>query len=565
MTIKEKQNIELHPEPSIDDDLDFFTSGMAGTGGSSPYIKDEPEEFSFLQSFPPNQQNYNLQMGQQFGQGQNQSSNMNNPNMSMQNGSYTPYGVTPQQNMSNSYNMGNSGISDEDLLDLDLNDGGPHHNYAQGQQGLAQQGGNMQFFSNQGQNAGTRQINQQYSSTPDGPPIQSPFAHGNFNYAGFTMQQPVSHTSPQVRPTTGNSASYIGARPTSHMAPKMNRQPSDSRSPMTPRTPGMAALHLETPQSGSVPSQPINYSNHQQKRTSGQWDSNPDSLHSHNDTPISSPGFQPNHAQISEILKSGKHASLPAKVEPGHQGYGNAQSQEAKRRRRRESHNLVERRRRDNINEKIQELSHLVPLHRLEDEKVRKHIMNNSPLSPTLGATGMSPPQATSLLAGGGRRATSGSISLGIPPEEKDKGPNKGDILNGSVSWTRDLMWALYQKYQQEDELAETLTSLGQPWPFQLSEEDKRMRTELLAAMESNNPMTFSYTRGPGSGLRVPNHTNTAGEPLDPSHMGTISPQSLSPGDHGGHNMGDMNGMSGNQQYWDSTFKEEDEYGMDMH
>ncbi|RKP11931.1 helix-loop-helix DNA-binding domain-containing protein, partial [Piptocephalis cylindrospora] len=32
-----------------------------------------------------------------------------------------------------------------------------------------------------------------------------------------------------------------------------------------------------------------------------------------------------------------------------------------KRRKRRESHNAVERRRRDNINEKIQELSHLVP------------------------------------------------------------------------------------------------------------------------------------------------------------------------------------------------------------
>ena len=44
-----------------------------------------------------------------------------------------------------------------------------------------------------------------------------------------------------------------------------------------------------------------------------------------------------------------------------------------------------------------------------------------------------------------GQRATdAGSISMGIPPEEKDKGPNKGDILNGAVSWTRDLMWALH-------------------------------------------------------------------------------------------------------------------------
>src|SRR5271170_960235 len=102
-------------------------------------------------------------------------------------------------------------------------------------------------------------------------------------------------------------------------------------------------------------------------------------------------------------------------------------------RRRRESHNLVERRRRDNINERIQELSHLVPLHRLEDEKVRKALANNSPLSPTLAGlsqppSGMSPPQATSGLAGpGARRATAGNITTGIPIEEKDKGPNKGD------------------------------------------------------------------------------------------------------------------------------------------
>ena len=100
--------------------------------------------------------------------------------------------------------------------------------------------------------------------------------------------------------------------------------------------------------------------------------------------PIASPNHPVSHAQISDILKSGKHASLPAKVENSHHPVPAYQSQEAKRRRRRESHNMVERRRRDNINEKIQELSHLVPMHRLEDEKVRKHILNNSPLSPTL-------------------------------------------------------------------------------------------------------------------------------------------------------------------------------------
>ena len=565
VTVKEKESLGLHQETTIDDELDFFTSGMAGTGGTSPFIKDEPEDFNFLHSYPPAQAGYNMQMGQQFGP--SVPSNMNPSDMSMPNGNYPQFGVTPQQNMPNGFDLGNSGIGDDELIDLNLNDGTQHHNFTQGQPGLGPPGSNAQFYPNQGQATANRQMNNPpYSSTPDGAPIQSPFTHGNFTYAGFGhMQQPqISHASPQVRPNTANAPNYAGTRPSSHMAPAMNRQPSDSRSPLTPRTPGVSALHLETPQSGSLPSQPINYNNHH-KRTSGQWDSNPDSLHSHTDTPISSPNYQPNHAQISEMLKSGKHASLPAKVDPNHHAYPASQSQEAKRRRRRESHNLVERRRRDNINEKIQELSHLVPMHRLEDEKVRKHIINSSSLSPTLAATGISPPQATSLLAGGGRRATSGSISLGIPPEEKDKGPNKGDILNGSVSWTRDLMWALYQKFQQEDELAELISNLGGQWPFQQSEEEKRMRTELMGAMENNDPTSFTYTRGPGSGLRVPNHTNTAGEPLDSSQMGTISPQSLSPGDqNGGHGLHDLNGMSGHQQFWDHTFKEEDEYGMEM-
>ena len=551
MTIEEKTNLDTHPETNIDDELDFFTSGMAGTGASSPFIKDEPDDFNTYMNLTSPNQNFNMNVGQGFGQGQNQSHDPNRPNLSMQNGAYG-FNMTPQQNMPSSFNMANSSIDDDELLNLDLSDPSQHHHFSQ------QQGNNAQYFQNQG----GRQLNGQYSSTPDGAPIQSPFANGSFNYAGFTnMQQSVGPSS-QVRPSGANAQSYVGGRPTSHI---MNRQGSDSRSPLTPRTPGISALHLETPQSGSLPSQPINYNN-QHKRTSGQWESNPDSLHSHADTPISSPNYHANHAPISDILKSGKHASLPAKVDPGHHGYGNPQSQEAKRRRRRESHNLVERRRRDNINEKIQELSHLVPQHRLEDEKVRKHIMNNSPLSPTLAATGMSPPQATSLLAGGnGRRATSGSISLGIPPEDKDKGPNKGDILNGSVSWMRDLMWALYQKFNQEDELRETLSSQGRSWPFTQMEDEKRMRSELIAAMESNDPMSFMYSRGPGSGLRVPSHTNAAGEPIDSSNMGTISPQSLSPGDHtGGYQMNDMSAMGGNQPYFDQPFKEEDEYTMEM-
>jgi hypothetical protein len=218
------------------------------------------------------------------------------------------------------------------------------------------------------------------------------------------------------------------------------------------------------------------------------------------------------------MLASGKHASLPAKVENGAHSLPTAfQSQEAKKKRRRESHNAVERRRRDNINERIHDLSRLVPQHRLEDEKVRKHISNNGPLSPTLGASGISPPHATSLLAGGTGRRAAGNITQGLPLEEKDKGPNKGDILNGAVSWTRDLMWILYLKYQHEDQLKQYVESLGGTWPLTPTEDERRMGTELTDAVEKNGWDNFHYSRAPGSGLRVPKHTNYAGEPLSPS------------------------------------------------
>jgi hypothetical protein len=280
------------------------------------------------------------------------------------------------------------------------------------------------------------------------------------------------------------------------------------------------------------------------------------------------------HAGISETIGSGQHASLPAKVE---NGVTNSETIEAKKRRRRASHNAVERRRRDNINERIQDLSHLVPQHRLDDDKVKKQLQSNGPLSPSVGATSMSPPNAnnaaTSLLAGAaGRRAasTAGNITIGLPIEEKEKGPNKGDILNGSVSWTRDLMWALHMKYQQEDELAQYITSLGGQWPFQVTEDEKRMRSEVLDAMEKNDSSTFAYSRGDGSGLRVPRHTNLAGDKIQTNP--SLSPQSnfeLSPGFHSGGSGTGSGSNPGQTQYWHSaghggiSFKEEDEF-MDM-
>ena len=345
---------------------------------------------------------------------------------------------------------------------------------------------------------------------------------------------------------------------------------------MTPKTP-MGGLNIGTPESGSFPSQPIQATKvHHQKSVSNQWDETPGSAQSLVESPISSPGQHSQHMGISEILRSGKHASLPTKVDTvhGHPATGGQalESQEAKRRRRRASHNLVERRRRDNINERIHDLSHLVPHHRLEDDKVRKQLMNNSSLSPSVGPTGISPPNAaTSLLAGsGGRRATGGgNITMGLPIEEKEKGPNKGDILNGAVAWTRDLMWALHRKLEQEEQLAELVTSLGGAWPFEQTEEDMRMRTEILDAIEKNDPSSFSYSRAPGSGLRVPKHTNIAGEPIQQGQAnGAMSPASLSPAFQ--PQSAPAASGTGQPTYWSSaghagmSFKEEDEYNMEM-
>ncbi|KAI9840050.1 MAG: hypothetical protein M1819_000243 [Sarea resinae] len=582
---------------------------MAGTGSPPPFIKDEPEDHHFNPNRFMSQQNYGMsqhQFGQSFGaHGDNGSIDPSELSMhgelsSMQNNNYVQFPFGSQQNMSSSFNMGNSGIADDELLDLgDLDD--PHGasaGFQSEQQGFGGNANNVprggqgsDMFSGNNHGASMpintqNQMGQVFSATPDGGPIQSPFIQGNFNYDQFRQIQPQQqnfgaavqtpssyNASPRMRPPFDdiNNGSfengYLNGRPRASARQGLDRQASDSRSPITPKTPGLSGLNLDTPESGSFPAQPMithHLGHRHQKSLSNQWDSTPGSGHSYVDSPLSSPGQQSHHVGISEILKSGQHASLPAKVDH-HGGTGRA---DEKRRRRRESHNMVERRRRDNINERIQELSHLVPQHRLEDEKIRKHLVNNSPLSPSVGSSGISPPQATSLLAGGAGKRAAGNITQGIPPDEKDKGPNKGDILNGAVSWTRDLMWALHVKMQQETELADYIVSLGGTFPFEQTEEDKRMRTELMDSLEKNGPQNFAYSRGPGSGLRVPKHTNISGDPSN----NPMSPQSLSPANQssasnsvgqgppqfwGGMN----NGSSGRGSM---SFKEEGEFGMDM-
>ncbi|KAL4930135.1 basic helix-loop-helix domain-containing protein [Aspergillus undulatus] len=498
------------------------------------FIKTEPDDHSSDQNhFMMSQSGYS--MHNQFGNDGIDPSDLTNG------GFMGGFGFGSQQNMSSSFNFGNSGIDTDELLDLELN----------GQNGVQQN-----YIQEHPSSAGIAMSHpsQMYSNTPDGGPIHSPFMQSSYNYDHFRGVNQGQLSSSHIQSAGSHlEQSYLNSK----ARPSMQALNGDiSRSPMTPKTPALGGLALGTPESGSFPTtQPIRtgLQHRHQKTLSNQWDGTPGSAQSYAESPISSPGHPSHHAAISEIFKSGKHASLPAKVDAHLPANQDLESQEAKRRRRRASHNLVERRRRDNINERIQDLSHLVPQHRLEDDKVRKQLVNNSGMPGTAGANA-----ATSLLAGGTGRRAAGNITMGLPIEEKEKGPNKGDILNGAVGWTRDLMWALHVKIQQEAELAELISSLGGTWPFEQTEEEKRMRTEILDAIEKNDPGSFHYSRAPGSGLRVPKHTNIAG---DATSNGALSPQSLSP---------PFTGSSNGAQYWNTSghagmsFKEEDEYAMEM-
>lgn len=463
----------------------------------SPFIKEETDEFSFNPNkfVSANGMSMSQQFNSHFATSGAEMNGVDPANINM-----TNFGA----NMPNSYTMGSAGIPDDELHDLLLEDqnGFPNFEPSFSDNAQANHGG---FMQGQGQAISMSHPsngiqNQAFSHTPDMGSIPGPYAN-DANFAQYRAMQGF-HSIPMQN---GMHRKMHG----------MERNHSDTRSPMTPKTPALGSLHISTPDSSQLSAQALlNQHLHQHARAaSSQWDGTPGSGHSYLDSPLPSPhGNQMHHAQISELMASGKQMSLPTKVENTHNAIPAFQSQEAKKKRRRESHNLVERRRRDNINERIQDLSRLVPNHRLDDEKIRKLISTNGPLSPA----GISPPQATSLLAGGaGRRATAGNITQGLPIEEKDRGPNKGDILNGAVGWMRDLMWRCYEMEKQQEKLKKYIEDLGGSWPFEKSEEERRMESELIDTVEQNGPNNFHYSRAPGSGLRVPKHTNYAGEPVD--------------------------------------------------
>lgn len=490
-------------------------------------------------------------------------------------------------NPSNAFSSGSALFGDDELLDglsspADAQAGMQGHGQDFGGMGDMSMGYTPGIYSGH-HGLPMEQHANGYSSTPDGDPIQSPFVHNFGQYRqmqhpqsfGGTLQSPLSYGgSPLVGSDMNNDAgdgNYLNAKARPRMPQSAQRKPSSARSPLTPKTAAMASLSMNS--DTGFGAQPIRAGGaHHEKSHSGQWIQTPNSLSSFPGSGFSSPLQAGLHnAQINDILLKGG-TSMPAKL-----GAASTQvsSQEAKRKRRRESHNLVERRRRDNINERIQDLSKLVPAHRLEDEKIRKAIQNGTPLSPSLAGIA-SPTQATSALAGpGARRATggtAGNITTGLPIEEKDKGPNKGDILNGAVSWTRDLMWMLHLKLQQQEELVNALMERGGTVPFEITDDERRMQTELMEAFaknEESDAKVFSYSRTAGSGLRVPHHTNYRGEPLN-GNGHSAEQISLSPDGDGASGVGgDMLDAGDFLDYEDEPdgdmgFKEEDEYGMDL-
>lgn len=72
----------------------------------------------------------------------------------------------------------------------------------------------------------------------------------------------------------------------------------------------------------------------------------------------------------------------------------------------------------------------------------------------------------------------------------------------------------LHVKLQQQEELANLVTDLGGTYPFEPTEDERRMQTELVDAIHKNGVSSFSYSRAPGTGLRVPKHTDIKGDPV---------------------------------------------------
>ena len=178
---------------------------MAGTGSSSPFIKDEPEDQFFSshnqrymggtpQGFSIPQQHFN-QFGSHGGSINPSDLTMGGSSIAIPSGGYgssfqTNF-TTQASNPNASFSKGISTFGDDELLD---SLGTIHDTHIQSGGHTEQRSGLWHGFDfpqniyteQNGTNALTADPNHinGYSHTPDGDPIQSPFVH-NFNHAQF--------------------------------------------------------------------------------------------------------------------------------------------------------------------------------------------------------------------------------------------------------------------------------------------------------------------------------------------------------------------------------------------
>lgn len=132
-----------------------------------------------------------------------------------------------------------------------------------------------------------------------------------------------------------------------------------------------------------------------------------------------------------------------------------------KRRKRRESHNLVERRRRDNINDRISELASLLPqclLDQINNGSDDAPIPNSpgTPLSVMLSPA----PTMISLPPLSGSPATGSSSSMSASALAAAAKPNKGSILAKSVDYIRYLQQLLQIHTQRNADLESLVSEL---------------------------------------------------------------------------------------------------------
>ncbi|KAJ5325123.1 uncharacterized protein N7506_008225 [Penicillium brevicompactum] len=314
---------------------------------------------------------------------------------------------------------------------------------------------------------------------------------------------------------------YVGDKPQSSLE-ATDQTSSDTKDPLTANISTLRPSNLSYSRSGSVSGhimqgEGLRYSHHNSLSKDIFGSKRP-----YGDLPKLSLYHQPHPASNSVSANFDKNTSASAELQThSSKDTKGLESIEAKRQRRRPTHNLVERRRCDNIKERVQDLYNLIPRRRLEEEVVRQQCIKHGSLC--LPRAGTGDKAIISLPAHGTDRcATPRNITEDLLIKEKQRRPNNGQILSGTVSWISDLMGTLYVKYQQEAELAQMIDKLGSTWPFEPAEEDERMRSEILGASDKIDSIVRAHSRGPSNSLCMLTYADITGDQIQSGGNGDI-------------------------------------------